>query len=559
MSPTSTTIERPWTELAPVLTLPALPPLSLAPQVEAWCSANLRQPDGPDAGGPWRFTREQRRFLWCWYAIDETGRWVWSRGVKRRAKGAGKSPEAAAICLAELCGPVRFGGFDDRGAPIAIPAPAGSTWVQIAGVSEKQTDNTMTMCRAMLDGSPAVAEYGLDVGLTRIYTMAGGKLEPITASAATAEGARPTFVCMDEPHHWLESNRGHYLAEVIRRNLAKVRDGTARALETTNAHEMGADSVAERTYEAWLAQSEGRTRGAVTILYDSREAPELDLTDPDQVMAGLAAAYGDATWVDFDRLRDEVYDPSTPESVSRRFYFNQIAATDDAWLTEDEGDARADPEVVVAPADEIVAFFDGSKSGDATALVGCRISDGHVFLIGAWEKPPGPAGEGWQVPVNVVDAEVEAMFDRFAVRAFFGDVREWESFVHTSWPARHGEDLVLWAQPGGRAPGPIAWDMRAHVMDFTLAAEAFTSDLFEDAFTHDGSLLMRRHVVTARRRPNRWGVSIGKESRHSAKKIDAAVCVVGARMVRRLLLASPEWAARNASKTKAPGRVVGWG
>lgn len=540
--------------------MPALPALSLAPQVEAWCTANLRQPDGPDAGEPWRFTREQRRFLWCWYAIDRRGRWRWSRGVKRRSKGAGKSPDAAALSLLELCGPVRFGGWAEDGSPIAVPVTPSAAWVQIAGVSEKQTANTMTMCRAMLDGSPAVAEYGLDVGLTRIYTMAGGKLEPITASPTTAEGARPTFVVADETHHWLESNRGHYLAEVIRRNLAKVRDGTARLLETTNAHEMGQDSVAERTYDAWLAQTEGRTRGGATILYDSREAPpEFDLTDPEQVMAALEAAYGDADWVDLERIRDEVYDPSTPESVSRRFYFNQTAATEDSWLTEAEWNARADAGRLVVDGEEIVAFFDGSKSGDATALVGCRVSDGHVFLIGAWEKPPRMADGAWQVPVHEVDAAVEAMFDRWTVCAFFGDVREWESFVHTSWPARHGEDLVLWAQPSGRVPGPIAWDMRAHVMDFTLATEAFASELFDDAFTHDGSALLARHVVNARRRPNRWGISIGKESRHSEKKIDAAVCAVGARMVRRLLLASPEWAKRQEAKTKTAGRVVGWG
>jgi hypothetical protein len=44
-------------------------------------------------------------------------------------------------------------------------------------------------------------------------------------------------------------------------------------------------------------------------------------------------------------------------------------------------------------------------------------------------------------------------------------------------------------------------------------------------------------VANARRRPNRYGATISKESPKSAKKIDAAVCVVGARMVRRLVLA----------------------
>jgi hypothetical protein len=43
-------------------------------------------------------------------------------------------------------------------------------------------------------------------------------------------------------------------------------------------------------------------------------------------------------------------------------------------------------------------------------------------------------------------------------------------------------------------------------------------------------------VLNARRRPNKWGVSLGKEHRESARKVDLAVCAVGARMLRRLVL-----------------------
>jgi hypothetical protein len=66
-----------------------------------------------------------------------------------------------------------------------------------------------------------------------------------------------------------------------------------------------------------------------------------------------------------------------------------------------------------------------------------------------------------------------------------------------------------------------------------------------------------RHVTNARRRPNRYGVSIGKESPDSPNKIDAAVCVIGARMVRRRLLASPEWQKRTTDGAR-PGRLYGF-
>jgi hypothetical protein len=65
------------------------------------------------------------------------------------AKGWGKSPLLASIAVEEFAGPVRFGGWDDVGEPIAVPVH----WlvVEIAAVSEDQTDNT---CRRSTSCSP---------------------------------------------------------------------------------------------------------------------------------------------------------------------------------------------------------------------------------------------------------------------------------------------------------------------------------------------------------------------------------------------------------------------
>jgi hypothetical protein len=60
----------------------------------------------------------------------------------------------------------------------------------------------------------------------------------------------------------------------------------------------------------------------------------------------------------------------------------------------------------------------------------------------------------------------------------------------------------------------------------------------EGSVTHDGDARLRIHVHNARRRPNKWGVSLGKVNRDSRKLVDLAVCMVGARMGRRLALNS---------------------
>lgn len=524
----------------PVLTLPPAPEKSLGPLVFQWCQEYVRQPDGPDAGERWQFTPEQIRFLHYLYAVDERGRFLWSRSVLRRAKGWGKSPLMAALALAELCGPVRFDGFDARGAPVGIPASL--PWVQIAGVSEKQTNNTMSMVLAMIAESPIVDDYGLDPGLTRVFTAEGGRLEPITASASTAEGARPTFCVLDETHHWVQANGGHKLAEVIRRNLGKSRDGAARSVETTNAHEMGIESVAERSYEAWQAQLTGKTARS-TILYDSREAPpDVNLADEAELMASLAATYGDSVWVDLERVRDEVYDPGTPPAEARRFYLNQMSVADDAWLMPVEWDARAVPGVSVPDGETITLGFDGSKSDDHSALIGCVVDTDHLFEIQVWE-PDATTGE---VDRQAIDGTVRNAFERYDVVGFFSDLHPWESYVDR-WAEELGATLCV-KSSGKHA---IAFDMRSRTAEFTAGCEALHDAIIEGDVTHCGSVMFRRHAHNARRAPNRWGVSIRKEHRESARKIDAVPAAILARIARQTYMALPD----NRKRRKRTGRA----
>lgn len=413
------------------------------------------------------------------------------------------------------------------------------------------TANTMRMVRAMASPrSAVVAAHGLDPGKHIFHKLGGGELRVITSSAVAEEGSEPSCVIEDETEHWLPGNGGTELAAVLDRNLAK---SGSRALETANAWVPGVESVAESTFDAWVAQAEGRTRGDTGILCDSVvAAPDTDLADEASLMTALDRVYADCPWVDRRVIAGRIWDPRTPPDVARRFYLNQPTATFDSWATPQEWAKLVDPTVAVSDGDEIALFFDGSKSRDATALVGCRLSDGHVFAVDVWE----PA-EGSVVPVVEVDAAVDRAFDRWSVVAFWADVHEWESFTKVSWPERFASKLEVPAESDrSRDPQMIAWDMRGHVRDFTLAAEFCAAEIGEAAFTHDGDSRLARHVANARRRPNRYGVSIGKESRSSVRKIDAAVCVIGARMVRRAVLAARQ--GKKTGKKPRTGRVRGF-
>ena len=527
----------------------------------------LHQPDGDGAGKRWRFTPQQARFVLWWYAVDARGRWIYTHGVRRLPKGAGKSPFAAVLALCELCGPVRFArwGRDASGRPAPAGKAVGMPLVQIAATAENQgLINTMRMVRALIsdpEGTTArksrsrvTAEYGLDAGKTLIYKPGGGQLHVITNSASATEGALTTFGVADQTELWTAGNGGQDLFRVMDRNAAKQGN---RLIQTANAWNPGEGSIAQETFDAWVAEQEGRTRGRAKTLMDVRMAPpDTDVENRDSLIAGLRAAYGDSSWVDVEDIADNhVYDLKTPLDVSKRFYLNWPESPEDAWCDRREWDRWADPAAVVADGDDIALGFDGSRANDATALIGCRISDGYVFELGIWETEPLPGGGRTVIPAAEVDAAVARAFDRWNPVAFFADVKEWEQFTKISWPAAYSGRLEIMAVPGGRDPQPVAWDMRGHVAEFTAAAEMVNDEITgeEHVFSHDGSSVLARHVGSARRRPNRFGVSIGKESRDSPHKIDACVAMIIARHARRLYLTAN--AAARKRKTQRTGRV----
>lgn len=115
-----------------------------------------------------------------------------------------------------------------------------------------------------------------------------------------------------------------------------------------------------------------------------------------------------------------------------------------------------------------------------------------------------------------VDSEVHAAFLNFKVQGFYADVNEWESYID-SWAATYRETLVVKAKESHA----VAWDMRQSQQKVTRAHERLMDNIFEGALRHDGDPDLRRHVFNARRRTNNYGISFGKESRESPRKVDA--------------------------------------
>ena len=614
-----------------------LPKTTLGWQALKWGRENLLADETDEHGHkmPFKPTAEQSRFVLWFYALEEgeydadghaliepTGRFMYREYVLQRLKGWGKDPLAAFIAAIEFVGPCRFAGWSTvdrpdldllKGDPVGKPHPRA--WIQIAAVSLEQTKNTMTLFQGLFTEA-CKAEHNIDVGKTVIYAYAGQKrIEAVTSSPASLEGNRPTLVIKNETHHWKANNDGVAMAEAIERNATKAKGGAARTLSITNAYEPSQESVARDERESYEKQMAGEAI-KTGVLYDSLEAPKqarLRPAFPDEsqgaeekgieplpddlkeaitrryIQRVLEAVRGGAHWLDIPNLTNSILKGKV--SLSRRFWYNQIAANEDSWVHPDAVDAAISPEVAalrasvtdprlileagwqpVSVIDQIVMFFDGSKSDDSTALVGCRLSDGYTFLIGVWQKPKGEAGKKWLAPRNAVTRRVKEAFERFNVVAFWGDPSHAKDDQNDEGDASYWMPTIdMWMRdyknhPDGRerllpAYWPVKTGIRTHAINwdmtsadrtkaFLAASEQAIADFenlndiedFDPNIVIDGHPVMVQHLKNAitREDPRGWGTGLAKEQKDSPRKIDVAVCVVGARMLRRIVLNSFE-------------------
>lgn len=458
---------------------------SLGWELLDWWADYLPSPRDPSE--PLIFTDEQARILVAWFALDpKTGKRLYRRGASRRSKGWGKSPIEAAKAIAELAGPVLFDGWDAEGEPVGRPwgvMDAPQALVQIAAVSEDQTENTHSVVYEFLranDGSAADA-LKIDAGLTRSFLRDGdrrGKLEPVTAAAGSREGQPVTYAVLDETHLWTPRNGGVRLARTLRRNTAKM---GGSSYETTNSFVPGDGTVAEGTHRA-------AELGSAGVFYDAVEAPEVVPEDTDETLeAALGVAYGDAWWVDKRRLVQDIRDPDMPWDDACRFFFNWNRNLTSGFVDIVAWDTLG-AERVVERGERIGVGFDGSISGDATALYGCT-TDGFVFELGCWERPEQV--ETWRVNRTQVHERVAEIFGSYSVGRMLCDPPKWwteiEQWADTYNPTRTEDAVVL------------EFDTN-QASRFSAACGRFDTAIAEKAISHDTQPGLRAHLAACARK-----------------------------------------------------------
>lgn len=476
---------------------------------------------------PFVFTDEQLRIALWLYAIDDDGDFISREYFLQRLKGWGKDPFSMAVALFEALGNCRFSHWGENGEPVARPHP--SPRVVIAAVSETQAKETLRVARWMIS-EEMKSEFGIDIGQVAITGLRGrAQIDVISASFRSAEGKPISFAIYNEVHHWVPGNNGTELYDTLEGNVSKGGYGMSRRMHITNAYLPGEDSVAERTRKAFEDQQEFARRNPeikqnAGLFVDSLEADYTCDLSLDTLREVIPEIRGDSVWLDPESIIAFVLKTSISPQRSRRMYYNQITAATDALFEVGDLEQCADP-MPLRKREMVTLGFDGGRRRDATALVACRVADRKVFVLATWEKPSSDVDADWRLDSAEVDSAVQAAFRDYQVLAFYADVNLWESEIN-NWSDQFRDRLVVRAS----SHSAIGWDMRGGLKRITATNEAIVAEVQNHSFRFDADPVLSRHMLNVRRRHNRFGVSFGKESRDSPKKVDAYAATILAYM-----------------------------
>jgi hypothetical protein len=505
-----------------------------------WIEAHCVIPDGFRKGQPFALYDYQLAYVRAFYTVRGTAPWVpqnpvlapafiYRRGLLVGPQKVGKNPLVAAQVCLEAVGPALFAGWAeaseryvcaehgcrcgweyayDPGEPKGMPWP--TPLVQITAFSQDSTENTYDALRPMIELGP-LTDLIPRTGEEFIRLPGGGRIDTVTASDQSRLGQRVTFVPQDELGLWTATNRMIKVADTQYRNLAGM---GGRASLTTNAWDPAEHSVAQREYESSASDICRQFVEPPRSLSYGNKAERRRIH---RIVYPPDTLRENGGHIDLDSIEAEAADLVAKDPPqAERFYGNRRVSGGGRAFDAEAWAKLADSQHEVPSGALIVLGFDGSRTGDWSALIATEISCGHQWPIGIWNPADHPRHE---IPGAEVDTAVDTAFAAYRIVRFYVDPPYWKDELAT-WQGRYGEQVVMkWET---YRPRPIG----AAVRNFATAIATGT-------LRHDGDPTFAAHVGNAYRRPllvrddkgdPLWTLS--KETPASGLKIDAAMAGV---------------------------------
>ncbi len=399
------------------------------------------------------------------------------QGLISLPRGNGKTALAAVVALYCLY------ADEQEGAQVLVVAS-----------DERQAGHVLRAARRMIELSPRLAEQ-THVYADRVHVPAtDSEMRALPADEGALQGWDPTLMIVDELHVVTEK-----VWEAVTSAAGKREQSLTLAISTP------ADNTESIMWKLVEWGREGTD--PLEFVYIEHSAPAGCDLDDEQAWALGNPALGD--FLAIDALRSQKR--TIREEAFRRYRLGQWVGPEHTWLPFGTWAPLERPHLV-GKREKVTLAFDGSASGDSTALVGCTVgATPYVFVVGLWENP-SPGKPGWRVPREAVDKAVKEAFSRYSVVEMACDPWGWRSEIE-SWAKRHGERRVL------------EWNT-AHAARMAPATDRLYQLAVTGGIEHDGDPRMTAHFNNAVAKNTNLGDLISKDKKGSARKIDSAVAAI---------------------------------
>ena len=395
-------------------------------------------------------------------------------GLVSVARANGKTGLAAMLAVAEL-----FVG--DASAEVLVVAS-----------DQRQANITLRMARRMIELNPELADRAQIFADRIVVPHNDSLLLPLPAEPGALHGHDPSLLIVDELHVVTEATW-----EAVTSVSGKRPESLTLAISTPST---SPDCV------MWALVEHGRMGDDPAFYLKEFAAPEgCDTSDRDAWRIANPALACDEPFLAEDGI--EAVRRTLREPVFRQLRLGQWVTGAEAWLPWGLWDTCS-VRRTVGPRERVVLAFDGSASGDSTALVGCTL-DGHLWVEGLWENPGDPR---WRVPREDVDRAVDVAFTKYDVAELACDPWGWRSEIE-AWSKRHGERRVL------------EWNT-ANAARMAPATDRLYQACVTSTVTHDGDPRMAAHIAHCVAKSTPQGDLVSKDKRGSPRKIDAAVAAI---------------------------------
>jgi len=441
-------------------------------RIDAFLREFVKVPKGTGAMSPFRLRGWQQDIIKAMY--PPTGKRP-RQGLVSMPRGNGKTSLAAALALYAL---------------LADDEP--SAQVLVVASDERQARITFNMARRMIELDERLAEQ-IHIYSDRLYVPHNdATLYPMPAEPGALQGHDPTLTIVDELHVVTER-----VWEAVSLAAGKREQSLTMAISTPADT---VDSIMWRLVDYGRAHPDDKSFRLVEYA-----APEGCAIDDEKAWKEGNPALGD--FLHTDAIAATLR--TTREAAFRRYRLGQWTGRADSWLPWGLWEQRADTDRGTPDEREsVVLAFDGSASGDSTALMGCTV-DGYVFPVALWEAPD--SDPRWRVPRHEVSGMVAAAFDRWNVLELAADPWGWRTELE-EWSKTHGGRVIEWNT--------------AHAARMAPATDRFYAAVIDQRLTHDGDPDVARHIGNCVAKSTPMGDLVAKDKRGSTRKIDAAVAAI---------------------------------